>query len=308
MKTSKQIIFFGADNFSVTSLQHLIDKGFPIACVITKPDAKKGRGRNLEKTPLKELALKYGIEVRQPETLIDIINDIKKTENRLGVLVSYGQMIPAQILALFEPIGIINLHPSLLPKYRGPSPIESAILNGDKITGISLIKLTNQMDAGPIYHQTPVEINNLGAIELYQQLSEIGAKILIEFLPQIENGTVSAHAQDSINASYTHLLKKSDGFIDWNNSTKNIIQGIKAYEIWPKSHTKIGNVDVIIHQAHVEPSRRNSQPGAMHTDHKTSIAFTTQDGLIGIDVLQPLGKKPMDTKSFLAGYNSKLGD
>ena len=168
---SKTIVFFGTEEFSAVSLRRLIDDGFSIPAVITKPDSKKGRGKKMVPSAVKILAEEYKIPVWQPRKLADIVSDIKSLDDPIGVLVSYGKIIPQSVIDLFSP-GIVNVHPSLLPKYRGPSPIETAILNGDDKTGISIMQLSADMDAGPVYDQLEVGLDgNETAPQLEEKLA-----------------------------------------------------------------------------------------------------------------------------------------
>lgn len=299
MNKSKQIIFFGTEDLSAECLKRLIDNGYQIASVVTKPDSKKGRGKELSEPRVKTIAKKHNIPVWQPNNINEIEESIKNIQNKIGVLVSFGRIIPKNILDLFEPVGIINLHPSLLPKYRGPSPVETAILNGEETIGISFIKLSKDMDAGPIYYQTSVPARNKGAKLMYQTISDIGATELAKVIPEIIEGELSGANQNHEKATYTKLLSKSDGEIDWNKPAKEILQGIRAYEVWPKSRTKIADKDVVITNA--ELIKLQGEPGKVSVDNKELIVYCKVDA-IKIHRLLPAGKKEMTSEAFLAGY------
>lgn len=300
MKKSKKIIFFGTEDLSAQILQSLIENGYAIACVVTKPDSKKGRGQILSAPRVKALALKHRIPVLQPANLGDIVKDIKQIPDRLGVLVSFGRILPKEILELFEPYGIINLHPSLLPKYRGASPIESAILNGDHQTGISFIKLVESMDAGPIYDQIVIPLSNkTGAIELYQTVSKVGSDRLTQIIDGIINNKLSPSLQDDSKASYCNTISKSDGLIEWNDTADMIERKIRAYQIWPKSRTKIGDKDVVITKSEVVELQ--GEPGKVSIENKELIIYCKENA-IKINRLLPAGKKEMSSEAFLAGY------
>lgn len=299
MNKSKQIIFFGTEDLSAECLKRLIDDGYTIASVVTKPDSKKGRGKELSEPRVKKIAKEHNIPVWQPNNINDIEDDIKNTQNKLGVLVSFGRIIPKSILDLFEPVGIINLHPSLLPKYRGPSPIETAILNGDRTIGISFIKLSKDMDAGPIYYQTTVNVLDKGAEAMYEAISDVGAVKLSEIISKIIKGELSGSNQDNNKATYTKLLSKNDGEINWDKPAKEILRSIKAYELWPKSRTKIAGKDVVIMDA--EMIKLQGEPGKVSIDNKELIIYCKVDA-IKIHRLLPAGKKEMASEAFLAGY------
>lgn len=305
-KSSQKIIFFGTESFSAESLDRLINGGYEIAAVVTKPDSAKGRGKKLAQSPVKLLALRHNITIWQPENVSDIASDIKNTPNRIGILVSYGKIIPKEILDLFEPFGIVNLHPSLLPNYRGSSPIESVILNGEEKTGISLIKLVAKMDAGPIYTQNTIELSGTeNSSQLHDMLSQLGSELLVDSLPDIITGKLKPVDQDEDHATYCKKIEKQDGKIDWQTPAEQIERQIRAYSKWPKSHTKIGGVDVIISQAHYVPTNTGDD-GELDTDYEHFLMINTRDGRICVDSIQPLGKKEMPIKAFLAGYKTKL--
>lgn len=300
---SKKILFFGTEDFSATSLRALLKAGFDIAVVVTKPDTAKGRSKELVPSPVKIVAQDANIPVWQPEKVADITENIQKLDNPAGVLVSYGKLIPDEILKLFKP-GIINLHPSLLPKYRGPSPIESVIVNGDSETGVSIMQLSREMDAGPIYSQTKLTLSgNEYADDLYKTLAEKGAKQLVASLPSILDGSLQANPQNEADATTCRLTEKTDGNVDWNQTATQIERKIRAYNIWPKSRTKLGDVEVIISKAHTES--QSGQPGSIDISNDRLAVYCGQDCL-SIDTIQPLGKKEMPIQAFLAGYKSRV--
>lgn len=302
-KISRPIVFFGTENFSAKSLRALIDADFEIAAVVTKPDSAQGRGKKIQSHPIKEIALAANIPVWQPEKVLEISDNIKSLQSPVGILVSYGNIIPDSILDLFKP-GIINIHPSLLPKYRGPSPIESAILNGDSQTGVSIMKLTKEMDAGPIYSQIKIDLKNDEYSEdLYEILAKKGAEHLIDILPSILDEQLQASTQNEADASYCQLIEKSDGTIDWSKLASTIEREIRAFHRWPKSRTKLGEVEVIITSAHTYEA--DGSPGKT-TIIETNLIVHCGKSSLSIDTIQPLGKKEMPIQAFLAGYKNKL--
>ncbi len=303
---SKTILFFGTEDFSAYSLEMLIKHGFLIGAIITKPDTRRGRSKQLTKPRVKELGETYNIPVWQPHKLSDIADNIRQFDSPVGVLVSFGKIIPQSIIDLFTP-GIINLHPSLLPKYRGPSPIEAAILNGDAETGISIMQLSAAMDAGPVYSQEKVALHNTEtAPELYEALGRRGATLLMESLPGITDGSMVPSSQDNAAVTYCQLITKADGSINWHNSAIQIEREIRAYQSWPGSRTTLGTVDVIITKAHT--SSDSGEPGRLviNSTPQQSLGVYAQTGCLIIDQLKPIGKKEMPVQAFLAGYKNKL--
>lgn len=302
-----KIVFFGTEDFSLASLKSLIDNGFDIAAVVTKPDTKRGRGHKVTQPAVKTLAIENNIPVWQPNKLSDITNDIKALQPVAGVLVSFGKIIPQSTIDLFAP-GIINVHPSKLPKYRGPSPIESAILNGDTETGVSIMQLSAKMDAGPVYSFTPYQLSKKETqSELYQSLAEFGAQTLVGTLPSIIDGSLQPTEQDHSKATYCQLIQKSDGIIDWNKSAEQIEREIRAYSSWPTSRTKLGAIDVIITSAHAIPSDFG-EPGAIKIEDDSLLNIQTGSGYLCIEFVKPVGKKEMPTQAFLSGYKDRLAN
>ncbi len=294
---SKTVLFFGTEDFSALALEKLIADGYSVGAIITKPDTKRGRNKQLVKPCVKEIGEAHNIPVWQPNKLSDIANDIRQFDSPIGILVSFGKIIPQSIIDLFSP-GIINLHPSLLPLYRGPSPIESAILNGDSETGISIMQLSAAMDAGPVYLQEKVSLGGTEtAPELYESLGQRGAELLADSLPAIIDGSLTPTLQDDLAATYCQLITKADGIVDWHKSATQIEREIRAYTGWPGSRTTIGDIEIIITSAHIEK------------DSGTSQQLTIQCGdsqYLAIDTLKPVGKKEMPIQAFLAGYSSRL--
>ena len=255
------IIFFGTEDFSAVSLQKLIDEGFEIAGIITKPDSRKGRGQKLQAPKVKQIGEKFNIPVIQPQKISEITDFVKKFEKPAGVLVSFGRIIPQEIIDLFTP-AIVNVHPSLLPKYRGSSPIESAILNGDEKTGVSLMKLSKEMDAGDVYSQEEIELlKTETASDLYKTCGEIGAEMLVRDLPKIISGEIKGRKQDDSQAEYCQLLKKSDALLSQDEQTaEQAEQQIRAFEIFPKSKIKLGEHLIIVKSAKVVSSNPENSP------------------------------------------------
>lgn len=302
---SNPIVFFGTEDFSLVSLKALVEAGATIAAVVTKPDMPKGRGHRVIQPAVKVYAEQNNIPTWQPSNLNEIIEKINNINNPIGVLVSYGKIIPQSILDKFTP-GIINLHPSLLPKYRGPSPIESAIVNGDKETGVSIMKLTAAMDAGPIYQQVSISLDGSETAEvLYEKLGRIGADLLVQILPSIIAGNLQPVAQDDSKATYCKIIQKSDGLIEWDQAAKSIESRIRAFHLWPRSRTNLGKIEVIITKAEAT-MEKFGDVGHIEVHHNNTITIDCATGSLKIISLNPLGKKEMPVHAFLAGYRSQI--
>jgi len=288
------IIFFGTEDFSAVSLQKLIDEGFKIAGIITKPDSRKGRGQKFQAPKVKQTGEKFNIPVLQPQKMSEITDFVKKFEKPAGVLVSFGRIIPQEIIDLFAP-AIVNVHPSLLPKYRGSSPIESAILNGDEKTGVSLMKLSKEMDAGDVYSQEEIELSKTEtASDLYKTCGEIGAEMLVRDLPKIISGEIKGLKQDDSQAEYCQLLKKSDALLSRDEQTAGQAeQQIRAFEIFPKSKIKLGEHLIIVKSAKVVSSNPENSPLTLEFAEGTFLKLER--------LITPNGKETT-AESFENGY------
>ncbi len=285
-------MFFGTEDFSLATLQALVEAHFPVTLVVTKPDTKRGRGGKLTAPAVKQFAKTHGISILQPGNLADTVPAIAALEHPVGVLVSYGKIIPQAIINLFTP-GIINVHPSLLPIYRGPSPIESAIANRDAKTGVTLMQLAKGMDSGPIYYQVPYALDQTETRpELYATLGQLGAHILVQQLPAILNGTLQATPQDEASATYCRLLTKDSSYLDLSKLTPGQAEArIRAYLGFPRSRLHIGDYDIIVTKAHAV------------MDAKTPLDVACQNGaFLSIDELIAPSGRTMSAADFLRGY------
>ena len=294
---SKTIIFFGTDTFSASALRSLIEADYTIGAVVTKPDSKSGRGQKLIAPLVKQLAEEHGIPVWQPTKLIDIVADLEAFGDIIGVLSSYGRIIPQVIIDLFNP-GIINIHPSLLPLYRGPSPIETAIINGDQQTGVSIMKLTAEMDAGPVYAQEVYTLDGTEtAPQLYETLSALGGRMLVETLPEIIKGNLLPSPQQNA-AIYCYLLKKEDAILHPNEITAiQAERHVRAYLEFPKTKLPYKNesieTQIIITKAHVLTSELDGKD--------LTVTFKNDSHLVIDELIGPSGKR-MSGRDFKNGY------
>lgn len=329
MMKDKKIIFFGTPNFALPTLTALQQASYNIVLVVTKPDQPVGR--NLIKTPslIKILSQQFGYQICN--NLTDLKLKISDLKPDLGVVVAYGKIIPKEILDAF-PLGCLNLHPSLLPKYRGPSPIQSAILNGDQETGVTIIKLDEEMDHGPIVrnYQLPIT-NNQTLKSLHDQLSREAAKLLIETLPDYLSGKIKPVPQDDRQATYTKIITKEDSRIDWQKNAEEIERQIRAFYPWPGSFTEIKTKNNKILRIKILSARlakglhgtegllvaegsasAGDLPLAEAKASATDVGKFQQknghlyvqgsDGVLEILRLQPEGKKVMTAKEFINGY------
>jgi len=289
---SKKIIFFGTEDFSLIALQGLVEAGYRVAAIVTKPDSKRGRNQQYVQPSVKTYAAKHDIPVWQPEKLSEIKDKISSIGDVAGVLVSYGKIIPQSIINLFNP-GIINLHPSLLPLYRGPSPIESAIINGNSQTGVSIMQLSDGMDSGPVYAQM---VHPLSGTEtkpdLYKTLAHAGTAILVSILPDILDGSLQPVPQNDADATYCKLLSKDDAWLNTEDLTASQAERrVRGQLGFPKTKIKVQGFEIIITKAHVV------------TEQKTPLDIKFQDGAyLSIDELVAPSGRTVTAGAFINGY------
>lgn len=301
--TPDRLIFFGTDAFSVPTLARLLAENWNIVAVVTKPDTRTGRGQELTAPAIKRLALAAGVPIFQPHgPLAELASKLSALKPTAGVVVAYGKIIPATIRELF-PKGLINIHASILPKYRGASPIEAALLNGDDTTGVTLMRIEAGVDTGPTYDVATHQLAGTETrLELYEQLSELGADFLAAKLAHILDGTVVPIPQDHSTATHVGLISKADGHIKWDQPATVIERQIRAYLGWPGSRATIAGVDCLITAAHVLPDTTTNHPGTPYVTPSGELAVHTGTGSLVIDRLKPAGKREMTGPAFLTGH------
>lgn len=299
-KIDTRIVFMGSPKFALPTLQAL-DKHWNLVGVITQPDRPAGRKRNLKPPPVKELALDMGIPIQQPRSLkqTQSIEELRTWEPDLIVVAAFGQILPPKVLELPH-FGCINVHASLLPRWRGAAPVRAAILHGDAETGVTIMKMDTGVDTGPMISQskTPIYPED-STISLSTRLAEIGAELLIETLPGYIKGDIKLQPQDESQATYAPMLKKSDGMLDFKKPAQEIARMVRAFFPWPGTFTHWNGKLLKIHKAHALdiPS-----PGiGVRIVHQDQPAIGTLKGVIILDEVQPAGKKVMPSTAFLRG-------
>lgn len=307
-KSSETILFFGNERLAtgISSkpivLPALVEAGYKIAAIVA--NYKEAKSRNKQPLEIQDIALKHSIPLLLPSKLDrSVVNQVKSYGAKMAVLVAYGNLIPKEVIDIF-PRGIINIHPSLLPLHRGSTPIESVILEGDKKTGVTIMQLSEQMDAGPVFGQSELLLKgNETKQELADNLLEVGKSMLIELLPGIFSGQITALPQDDKHATYDRLLSKADGEIDWNKPARLIEREIRAFEGWPRSQTKLAGQDITITKAKcIETDGKAGK----HIIDKGRLMIFCGKGSLEVLELIPAGKKRMPISAFLAGYKNRL--
>ena len=320
-----KVVFMGTPDFSVKSLEKLYTNGIEVCAVVTTPDRKSGRGMKTIPSPVKEYAIKNNIKIFQPEKIsknTEFKDEIRKMEPDLVCVVSYGVILPKSFLEIPK-YGCINVHPSLLPKYRGSAPIQWAVLNGDEKTGVTIMYLNEQMDAGDIIVQKEVEIGeNETTGELWERLGSLGADLLLESVNKVSKGTVKRIPQEG-EVTFAPMLTKEMARIDWSKSTneiKNLVRGLNpimgAYSILKNKKIKFWKVESISTEDFDEKSKlyehiefKNASAGEiLFANDKIGLFIKTTDGIISVLEIQGENAKKMSIDSYLRGNKMSIGE
>lgn len=304
-----RIVFMGTPDFASASLKKLIDEKFDVVGVFTQPDKPKGRGMELCASPVKELALENNLPVFQPVKMRDgtALAQIKALEPDILVVVAYGRILPDDILAVPK-YGAINVHGSLLPKYRGAAPIQWAVLNGDKITGVTTMYLASEMDTGDIIYTAETEIGEYETSgELFDRLKDMGAELLVKTLRDIDAGIAPRTPQDHSKASYVTMLDKSICPIDWNKTPREVLKHIYGLQPWPVATMELEGKTVRVFAAKYTDGKTEKVPGAVVSTDKGGLEIACADGeTLLITELQAPGKKRMGAEDYLRGHQIKV--
>lgn len=301
-----RIIFIGTSALAVPTLNKINNSALNILTVITQPDRPAGRQKELMPSPIKIAALKLNLPIFQPEKIEMAKEKIKELNPDLIIMVSYGQIIPGEIIDLPK-YGAINIHPSLLPKYRGSSPIQTAILNQDKQTGVTIMLVDKKMDHGPILKTKKIEIKNKNYPELHNELANLGAQLLLDILPDYISGHIKAEVQNDDKATYTKILKREDGKIDWSKKSDKIEAQIRAFHPWPGTWCYFGeNKKIKIIAAILTESKdKNKEFGKLFLNEKKELEILCGTGSLILKQVQPEGKNEMSGTDFFRGNNTE---
>lgn len=299
----------GTPDFSVGTLEALVEAGHDVCLVVTQPDKPKGRGKEMQFTPVKEAAVKHGIPVFQPRRVREpeCVEELRKYNADVCVVIAFGQILPKEILEL-TPYGCMNVHASLLPAYRGAAPIQWALISGEKVTGITTMQMDEGLDTGDMLLKVEVPITNEDTGEtLHDKMAEAGAKLAVETLAQMEKGLLKPEKQGETTTPYAKMLKKEMGNIDWTKPADEIERLVRGMNSWPSAYTKWENKVMKIWRAAVEEKDTQAAPGTIVNVTKDDFSVQTGKGLLVVKELQIPGKKRMDAGAFLRGYQIAEG-
>lgn len=306
-----RLVFMGTPEFAVPSLQALLDGQDVVVGVVTQPDQPSGRGMSLHAPPVKKLAEAYRVPVFQPAKLRtpEALEPFRAWQPDLIVVAAYGKMLPNTLLTL-PPLGCMNVHASLLPKYRGAAPIQWAIAEGEKETGVTIMRISERMDAGDILLQkaTSISADDTGG-SLHDKLATLGAEALREALRLLKQGQLFARPQNEAEATYAPIIKKEDGRIDWRLSAITIERRIRAFNPWPSAYTALGGRLLKVFKAHPEaqPPRPQVTPGTVIEVSPLHLLVATGDGQLSLLEVQLEGKRRMPIEEFLKGHTIRQG-
>lgn len=313
-----KIVFMGTPDFAVGALEAIIEAGHQVTAVVTQPDKPKGRGKEMQITPVKACALAHGIPVFQPVKIkaAEEAERLRSYEADIFVVAAFGQILSEEILNMPK-FGCVNIHASLLPKYRGAGPIQWAIIDGEKETGVTIMQMDKGIDTGDMLLKTVVPIDERETGDsLHDKLAAAGAKLIVEALSKIERGEVKPQKQNDDDACYAKMLKKSMGEIDWNKSADVLDRLIRGLISWPGAFTafrgrtlKIWKEEAVCKGPEIqEVQAGNEEPGTVVKVEKDSFYVRTGEGFLKVLEVQPEGKKRMAVRDFLLGYPVKTGE
>jgi methionyl-tRNA formyltransferase len=305
------VVFFGTPRFAVPTLQQLLDSPHTVTGVVTQPDRPRGRGQKVTYAPVKTLALERGIPVFQPDRLKppEVAATLRGWRPDVGIVAAYGRIIPEPLLTIPR-LGMINVHASLLPKYRGAAPVHRAVMNGDPETGVTIMRVVKELDAGPMFEKATRPIGADETSDVVEEaLADIGAGLLIRVLDQIAEGTAHEEPQDDASATYAPRLSKEEGLIDWSTPSLAIHNRVRGLYPWPHAYTFLNGARLIVRRSHPEVTLTEMTPGTIVRITGDAIHVATGNGeQLAIVEVQPEGRRPMAVRDFAAGHRVAAGD
>ena len=304
-----RVIFLGTPDFAVGALEEIIKAGHEVVLVVTQPDKPKDRGKAMQYTPVKECALAHGIEVFQPVKVKEPenIEVLRKHQPDIIIVAAFGQIVPKSILDMPK-YGCINIHASLLPKYRGAAPIQWAVINGEDVTGVTIMRMNEGIDTGDMIAKKTVRLaeDETGG-SLFDKLAQVGAQLCVETMDIIEAGKAEYIPQNNEEATHTSMIRKELGLIDWNKSAVEIERLIRGLNPWPSAYTNLSGKTFKIWKAKVVSEENTYEPGCICRIDKAGMYVQTGKGILLLTEVQMEGKKRMDADAFLRGYQIEEG-
>ena len=304
-----RIAYFGTPAFAVPTLAGLLKSRHSVVAVVSQPDRPRGRGHRVATTPTKELAVLTGVPVLQPTKLRDeaFLASIAALKADLGVVAAYGRILPDALLGIPR-LGMINVHASLLPAYRGAAPIHRAVMAGETVTGVTIMRVVSELDAGPMIARATVPIGpDATSVEVEAQLAERGAVLLLDVVEQFAKGDVVETEQDHTKATHAQKILKTEGPIDWSLPAVRIHNMVRGLQPWPLASTTIGVTRCLIQRTTMAGEATEAPPGTIVRAEGETLAVATGDGVIHILQIQPEGRRLMTAREFLSGHKTTAG-
>ena len=305
-----KIVYMGTPDFAVPALEKICAMGWDVPLVITKPDRPASRGHKVQQCEVKRKALELGLAVESPERVKDnpeLVSLLKDIAPDFIVVAAYGKILPQEILDV-PAYGCVNIHGSLLPKYRGAAPIQRAVLNGDPESGVTIMYMVRECDAGDILAQKAVPIAGKTSEQVFEDLSVLGADLLIESLPKIVSGELKGVPQDPSEATYTAMIRKEEGRVDWERPAKALESHVLGMYSWPIAFTSLQGEVFKIHSAQALEKKTSAGPGTVVSAGREGIGVSCGDGhILLLKTVQLPGKKAMDAGAFLLGHTVEIG-
>jgi methionyl-tRNA formyltransferase len=305
-----RIAYFGTPDFAVPSLRRLLASRHPVVTVVSQPDRPKGRGHHLAPTPTRVVALAAQVDVRQPDRIRDegFLSGLAALEPDLGVVAAYGKILPDALLRIPR-LGLINVHASLLPRWRGAAPVHRAVIAGDTETGVTIMRIVKELDAGAMFlaRRRPIGPDETSP-EVERDLAEIGADALLEVVEQLAQGTADETPQDDSLATYAPKIAKHEGAIDWTLAAASIHNLVRGLQPWPLVSGRLQEKRVLIHRTALSSEQTSAQPGVVARADRDQLEIAGGDGrLVRILEIQPEGRRIMTARDFLSGHHVEAG-
>lgn len=309
MVSSLSVVFFGTPEFAVPTLDALLASSHRVLAVVTQPDKPRGRGQKTSDAPVKARALAAGLEVLQPTTMKDpvFVEQLTRLGADIGVVAAYGKILTEAVLAAPR-LGMVNVHASLLPRYRGAAPVHRSVIAGDAVTGVTIMRVVKALDAGAMLAtvERPIGANDTSD-EVEADLARLGAALLVQTLDRLAEGPVVETPQDDAGATYAHRLTREDGIVNWTVPARVIHDQIRGLHPWPHAFSFVDGARLIFHRSTWTADHTTAEPGTIVSAHGDSLGVATSEGTLFLTELQAEGKRPARTREFLAGRRLSVG-
>jgi methionyl-tRNA formyltransferase len=306
-----RIVYFGTPAFAVPPLEALLASRHQVVAVVSQPDRPRGRGHQLHPTPTREIADAHGIPVLQPTRIKDpaFLHAVRHLTPDLGVVAAYGRILPDDLLGIPR-LGMINVHASVLPRYRGAAPIQRAVLAGDEETGVTIMQVVSELDAGPMLAVTKVPIpSDATSGEIEAAVASAGAPLLIRVVDDLSQGRVLGTAQDPAGVTFAPKVTKEEGSIDWSQPARVVHNRVRGLQPWPLASTHLGGRRYVVRRITIDPATTTQPPGTIIEAHGETLAVAVGNGtVVRILEIQPEGRRSMTVREFLAGHHPAVGD